>query len=55
MSCKECEEAQDQSPGFYYRVENANVQIKGCRKHVAKLLEMIDGRKRLPEEIVKSP
>lgn len=34
MSCKECDEAQDQDPAFYYRIENANVQVKGCDRHV---------------------
>ena len=54
MSCDDCDKAHDETPAFYYRIENANVQVKGCRKHVAMMFGMIDGRKRGTEKPVVS-
>lgn len=50
MSCEDCEKAQESPHSFFYRIENANVEVKGCRKHVAMMFEMIDGRQRDQEQ-----
>ena len=50
MSCHNCDKAHDEAPAFYCRIENANVKVKGCRKHVAIMFEMIEGRKRETEK-----
>lgn len=42
MSCKECDEAHDQDSAFYYRIENGNVQVKGCRKHVTVMFDRLN-------------
>ena len=51
MSCKECEKVIDKAldknepdtvPVAYYRIENANIAILGCRKHVKMTIDKLN-------------
>jgi hypothetical protein len=51
MSCNECEEILDKAldkndpetvPVAYYRIENANIAIIGCRKHVKLVIDKLN-------------
>jgi len=46
MSCQDCEDIQNSTnPSVcYYRIENANVAIIGCKKHVKLMLEKLNAR-----------
>ena len=42
MSCKDCEnEQQTKEKEYYFRVEEANILIYGCEKHVKIMLEQL--------------
>jgi hypothetical protein len=41
MSCDDCDKAQNEAPAFYYRIENANVQVKGCERHVKTMFDRL--------------
>lgn len=41
MSCDDCDKAHDQAPAFYYRIQNGNVQVKGCERHVKIMFERL--------------
>lgn len=44
MSCTDCEEAQDiRVQEYYFRVDNGNVLIFGCAKHVGQLMDKARG------------
>ena len=54
MSCKECSKLQDlafdknvpnTTPIAYVRIENANVALVGCRKHLKILIERLNKQK----------
>ena len=51
MSCNECDEITDKAldknnpetvPIAYYRIENANIGIIGCRKHVKLAIDKLN-------------
>ena len=47
MSCEECEKEQSlhtDGSGFYYRWNNANILIVGCRDHVKEIIEYLNKR-----------
>lgn len=46
MSCQACAEAQyvgpyDAPKSYYIRIGTGNLQVKGCRAHVAELIEKV--------------
>ena len=41
MSCKKCEEAQVIGLAFYYRWKNANVEMRGCKKHIMEIFNAL--------------
>jgi len=48
MSCEECEKIQNKvfsangGEVAYYRIEDANVALVGCRKHLKMLIERLN-------------
>lgn len=53
MSCEECDKIQDKvfdkndpesAPIAYYRIENANIAIIGCIKHVKMAVDKLNNR-----------
>ena len=48
MSCMKCKKAQNEPKSVYYRWKNANIEIKGCDKHLQEIfdaLNLIQGMK----------
>jgi len=46
MSCKDCEKEQETKEKEYYiRIENANILMYGCEKHIKIIMEKIRGGK----------
>lgn len=46
MGCQACDAAQEQAPNpgggyYYFRWKNANIQLSGCREHVAEVIEVL--------------
>lgn len=39
MSCKDCEEAQIQEGSYHFRWKNANIELRGCPKHIKEIME----------------
>lgn len=56
MSCNDCEKAQKEDlPQMFYRIENSNMKLCGCKKHLAMALNKMrktDGLPPLAEEHV---
>jgi len=42
MSCEECEKFQESGMTSYYRWKNANIEVKGCRKHLKEVFEALN-------------
>ena len=42
MSCRECNKAQQKSLSYYYRWKNANIEIRGCRKHSKEVMDALN-------------
>ena len=44
MSCAACEIAQDDMTGapYYYRWKDADIQIRGCAKHVEEVMTVLN-------------
>jgi predicted GH43/DUF377 family glycosyl hydrolase len=41
MSCKACDQAQDDGDTYYVRVGAANVAVSGCHAHVSQLITLL--------------
>lgn len=44
MSCEDCEEAQSRGDTYYYRIENANVMVIGCKKHIKIMFDRLNSK-----------
>jgi hypothetical protein len=42
MSCKNCEVFQESEFSSWYRWENANIEIRGCDKHLKEIFEVLN-------------
>jgi len=41
MSCEDCREMQDSTRNTYFRWGTANVQIRGCDRHLLEIFEVL--------------
>jgi hypothetical protein len=41
MSCEDCEMAQEQDIVTYFRWKNSNLELRGCRKHLNEVFEVL--------------
>ena len=41
MSCIDCDKFQDSNLTSYYRWKNANIEIRGCEKHLKEIMEAL--------------
>jgi hypothetical protein len=45
MSCNECHKEQEsREKEYYFRIENANILVFGCEKHVTILRDILRGK-----------
>jgi hypothetical protein len=42
MSCKKCDERQDQNIVAYYRWKNANIAMSGCDEHLREIFNALE-------------
>lgn len=41
MSCRNCDEKQDEPMSAYYRWKNANIEMRGCDKHLREVFDAL--------------
>ena len=41
MSCQDCDKLQDSNMTSYFRWKNANIEIRGCKKHLKEVFEAL--------------
>ena len=42
MSCENCDKFQDTELTSYYRWKNANIEIRGCEKHLKEIFDILN-------------
>lgn len=42
MSCEECEKIQNSNLTSFYRWKTANIEIRGCDKHLKEIFEVLN-------------
>ena len=42
MSCQDCEKVQKSNMTSFYRWKNANIEIRGCAKHVREVFDQLN-------------
>ena len=42
MSCENCDKFQDTKLTSYYRWKNANIEIRGCEKHLKEIFDILN-------------
>lgn len=47
MSCQDCENAQATDLSAFFRWRNANIEVRGCERHVSEIFAVL--RKNLPK------
>jgi len=52
MSCDECEKFQESEQTSFYRWKNANIEMRGCKKHLIEIFEALNQKQKAcqPEE-----
>lgn len=46
MSCEDCEKFQEGNLTSYYRWKNANIEIRGCEKHLREIFDTLNEAQR---------
>ncbi len=41
MSCKGCREAQEKQGAYYFRWKRANIEMRGCAKHISEVMDVL--------------
>lgn len=54
MSCKDCGDFQDSELTSYYRWKTANIEIRGCRKHLREIFDALNKAQRGGDKDEKS-
>ena len=50
MSCAECEKMQNSDLTAYYRWKEANIEMRGCEKHLREIIETLNKAQKEAEE-----
>lgn len=53
MSCKLCEKAQQDGKVYYYRWDNANIEMSACPKHIMQIFQTLNYWQKHTHEIEK--
>lgn len=56
MSCEACDEAQGKPASAFYRWKNANVEIRGCDRHLKEIFDALNAAQavsRLAEKAIQ--
>jgi hypothetical protein len=49
MSCKNCDEAQEGNQTAYYRIQNANVEVRACYEHITEFFKSLNNAREQEE------